>query len=53
MDIFLETEVTKYEVFTLELVIENLMVNGIPKPSTDDVLHELIRLSSITIKHLK
>jgi len=53
MGLFLDTAVTECETFTLVKVIENLIECGNPEPSTDDILHELIRLSSIAIKHLK
>lgn len=51
MDTFLDHEVTKYETAILMKVIENLIKQGKIVPTTDDILHELIRLSDIAMKH--
>jgi len=53
MDKFLDTELTEYESIVLINIAKRLMKDSSKIPTTDDILHEIIRLSEITIKHLK
>ena len=51
MDEFLDSELTEYESKILIKITKNLMKQKQTIPSTDDIIHELIRLSEITMRH--
>lgn len=52
MDKFLDYEITSHETVIVMKVIDGLIKQGKTVPSTDDILHELIRLSDIALKHI-
>jgi hypothetical protein len=51
MDDFLDYELTEYESRILIPITKNLMKQKGEVPTFEEILHELIRLAAITVKH--
>lgn len=51
-ELFSDCDITDYEKGIVENVIDNIAKQGNKNPTMDDLLHELIRLSDIALRHL-
>ena len=51
MDMFLDCDITEYELTIVEKVMDLIKKQGNAEPNIDDLMHELIRLSDISIRH--